>query len=382
MPKITHRNVPLIVPEAAAIDTLLDRADANGAGRRLLKALEHKAGRDGMRKLMAAVYLQGMREGVDRALAQSGVGTPLPGGSAPVEHPEPVPETLLELDAANRPRSPVQLVVERFRNEELRLPALPEATLQLNRLLANPDHDMTAVVELIRKDLGLTTRVLKLAASPAYALGGKGPRNLQEAVMRLGARELGKQLLAFSNKRLFNFRCKAREKALRDLWHHGLATAVAAEHLSLDVPGLHAPTCFLHGLMHDIGRALLLQIFDEVEDGGTCFPADEVNRTIDSLHGQFGAALLQRWRFDDSFGEVAMFHHQPQKAFGNAKLVACVALAACVATRLGFGGEAEREGAPEPAHHPSAAYLGLSAERLQGVDTHLRRHFEVMSDLT
>lgn len=383
MPKTSHRNVVLIVPDGAAIDGLLERVDSGGTGRRLIRGIEAPSGRDAIRRLLAAVYLQGMREGVDRALSAAQVSTPPPIETTPLGEGEATPPQIAGLIAeAGRPRSPVQMVVERFRNEELRLPAMPEVATQLNRLLSNPDHDLGAVIELVRCDIALSARVMKLGASPTYTLGGRAPRNLQEAIVRLGARELGKQLLAFSNRRLFAFRCRTRQNALRDLWHHGLATAILAEHIAIAVPGLHAPTCFLHGLLHDIGRALLLQIFDEIEESGTRFGAEEVDRTIDSLHGQFGSALLQRWRFDESFGEVAMFHHQPQKSFSHMKTVACIALAGSLAVRAGFGREDDPYGQADPVHHPAAAFLGLKAEDLSNYDSHVRRQFESLADVT
>jgi len=380
VPKTSHRSVVLVVPEGPAIDRLLELADTDGVGRRLLKGLDNPGSRDGMRKLLANIYLQGMREGVDMTLAATRSSTPGP-TERPLEQENDAGTPPL-VDETRRSRSPVQLVVERFRNEELRLPAMPEVTQRLNRLLGNPDHDLALVIDLIRRDIALSARVMKLAASPAFTLGGRGPRNLQEAIVRLGARELGQQLLAYSNRRLFAFRCRHREHALRDLWHHGLATAIVAEYLAPEVPGLHAPTCFLHGLLHDIGRALLLQIFDEIEDGGTRFNPEEVERTIDSLHGQFGSALLQRWRFDDSFGEVAQFHHQPHKSFSNMKLVACVALAGSLAVRCGFGQEEDPHAHLEPIHHPASSFLGLGAERLAGVEQHLRRQFQALADLS
>ncbi len=382
MPKTRHRNVVLVVPDGEGIDAVLERADPTGTWKRVLRMADAPSGRDAIRRLMAGIYLAGMREGVDRGLAAADVRTPLPALPAPQEPAEVIPEALLEMGAAQRPRSPVQMVVEKFRTEELRLPAMPEIAQQLNRLLANPDHDIAAVLDLVRRDVALTARVMKLGASPAYTLGGRSPRNLHEAVVRLGARELGKQLMAFSNRRLFQFKCRTREHALRDLWHHALATGVIAEHLAGEVPGLHAPTCFLHGMLHDIGRALLLQIFDEIEQDGATVGAEEVDRTIASLHGQFGAALLQRWRFDESFAEVAMFHHQPQKAFNHMKIVACVSLAATLATRAGYGRDQDPFAHVDTEHHPASAFLGLEGERLAGIDAHVRRQFEVMADLT
>ncbi len=367
MGKVTYRGVGLAAPDAEAMAGLLERVDGSGGASVLLSRLD-EGGRRGLLDLFAAVFRAGMQAGVDASIDHHA-----PAAAAAVEGEAPVAPT-------PRPvRTPIQAVVERFRNSELTLPQLPEVGVELNKRLTDPDFDIAGVLELVRRDATLTAKVMALGASPVFAGGARPPRSLHDAIVRVGSRELVKYLMAFTNRRLFSFKSSTAAAAMRDLWQHSLATAVMAEQLAAEANELHPATAFLHGLLHDIGRALLLQIFDELPDAP--YGPDEVQRTIDALHGQFGATLLRKWRFDDSFAEVAMFHHQPQKAFSNLEIVSAVALADVAACRMGFGDEQQTFGDEELARHPSAKLLGISPEALDFAQQQARRNFDAMAQL-
>jgi putative nucleotidyltransferase with HDIG domain len=381
--RLNYRGVAVIVPQGAALQALLERID-DGTGRRVLDELP-PAARDAMRRVLAAAYLTGVKEGVDRALAlepaqgeQRGP-TPAPAGVVN-ETPEPEPHALREIreQEGKGVRSPLRTIIERYKRSELRLPSIPETAMRLNRLLADPDFDLQEVLEVVRMDPMLSARLLALASSPFYSRGGRSARSLQDAVVRLGSRELAKFLLGMANQRLFELKSKRREAEAAMLWQHSLATALAAECFAGEVPDAHPPVYFLHGLLHDIGRALLIQIFDELENEPDATPIaeEEMDRTTDSLHGQFGAVLLQKWRFDESFGEVSRFHHQPQKSFSNMKLVSAVSVADALATRLGYGTETMRDIPEALEEHPASVLLGLDKDTIEYASAHVRKGIE------
>ncbi len=375
-----HRGVPVVVPEGEALSRLLDRVDDSRLAQKLLANLSGTA-RDGMLRLFARLYQAGLEDGIDNAIEQRPAPA-RPRPSAPSQPRDPE-ETAVDRQGVGV-RSPVQAVVERYRNSKLTLPHPPDVAVRLNRILEDPDFDIGSVVELVRVDPALTAKVMSLASSPAYS-AGRAPRALNDAVMRLGSRELTKYLMALCNRRLFAFQSEWSADRLRDLWHHSLATAILAEQLAGEVEGLAPTQVFLHGLLHDVGRAILVQIFDELESDPQyqgAFTEDEIERTVDGLHGQFGAALLRKWHFDDSFGEVAMFHHQPAKSFAHQNIVSVVSLADAVACHAGFG--LEHSGIPEgePAGHASACYLGIDAAAIEFATHQMKRSYEAMVDLT
>jgi HD-like signal output (HDOD) protein len=375
--KLTYRGVAVVVPEGEAVEALLARIDDTGLGRRLMRSLNPSA-QAGWRKLVMRLYLSGLQDGIDRAIELD----PDAEEASPAESimPDETPVALddLRADGGREMRSPVQAVVDRYRRSVLKVPHLPEGMIRLNRLLSDTDADVGEVVELIERDPVLKGRVMAQAAG---LNGGRAPRTLNEAVVRVGIRDVTRCVLAAGNRALFGFATRAREGDLRDLWQHSLATALMAEILAGDLEGAHPGSFFLHGLLHDVGRAVLLKIFDDIESEASeegPFTREEVARTIDGLHGQFGHALLQKWGFGDTFAEVALFHHQPHKAFSHRRLVAAVGLADALACRLGYGGESHAIVGDEPAEHPSARTLGLTAEVLEFAARQLKRSYEAL----
>lgn len=372
--RLTYRGVSVVLPDGEAIDELLARADESGVAQRLLGGLNGNA-RDALRKLFVAVYRAGVRDGVDRALDLALIEGVEPLDIQPDDHP-PAAEPVVV-------RSPIQAVIERYRSSELRLPHPPEVGVRIGQVLASPDYEMEEVVDIIRRDVAITAKVMSLGASPVFAGGGRAPRTLNDAILRVGSRELNKYLLALGNRKLFNGATETAERALRDLWQHSLATAIMCEQLATEVEGAHPPSYFLHGLMHDIGRVVLVQIFDELQGEAAyagAFTQDEIERTIDGLHGQFGAALLEKWRFAESFREVAMFHHQPQKSFAYENLVAATALADLLVCRMGFGSETSDWCDDPLEEHPCARQLGLDGDALEYAQQQMKRSYEAMAD--
>ena len=53
------------------------------------------------------------------------------------------------------------------------VPALPQIIDELRATLGDPTSDARKVADVLSKDPGLTSRVLKLANSPAYGFSGK-----------------------------------------------------------------------------------------------------------------------------------------------------------------------------------------------------------------
>lgn len=372
----------MVIPEGQSIDHLLSRVVDEQLARRLMSAFTG-GGQEAMRKLFASVYVAGLKEGVDRTLELDfGPKAADPGGLIE-EASEAEPAALADLRrTTNRGvRSPIQAVVNRYRSSELRLPSVPQSTHTMNQLLSDPDHDMDRIIEMVQLDAFLCTRMMAVANSGHYAQGSRAPRHVHEAVLRIGYRPFSKHLLALANQRLFCFGAQEIQGTMLDLWHHGLATAVIAEALADHVDEGHGATYFIHGLLHDIGRALLVQMFDDMareHPMGGQFSDDEVEQTISGLHGQFGSTLMSKWGFEDSFSEVSMFHHQPQKAFNHVRLVTVISLADVLASHIGVGACPEEHEDHSLEGHPALEMLGISLSDLEAMAPQWRRDFQQM----
>ena len=93
------------------------------------------------------------------------------------------------------------------------------------------------------------------------------------------------------------------------------------------------------GLLHDIGRLLLLQIIgdlqlkrklgDEIENA-------ELLNTINGHHGKFGAALLKKWNFSEGFVKIAAYHDDSTIADSMTNDMAVVHFANLMVKSLGY----------------------------------------------
>jgi HD-like signal output (HDOD) protein len=102
---------------------------------------------------------------------------------------------------------------------------------------------------------------------------------------------------------------------VENLWRHSISSAYAAEFMSkilkLDLKG----DPFLLGLLHDIGKLMLLQIIADMESkgkfNGGIHPIMLVN-ILDDYHCQLGAKLLEKWKFAECYIHTALHHNSPE----------------------------------------------------------------------
>ena len=69
------------------------------------------------------------------------------------------------------------------------------------------------------------------------------------------------------------------------------------------------------GLLHDIGKLVLLQIIADMESkgkfNGGIHPIMLVN-ILDDYHCQLGAKLLEKWKFAECYIHTALHHNNPE----------------------------------------------------------------------
>src|SRR6187549_1330739 len=78
---------------------------------------------------------------------------------------------------------------EKIRSQRIDLPYLPSTSMAVIDLASRPTVEVMAVVEAISTDLVLSSELMKLANS-AYYSGVEPVETLQQAVVRIGLREL------------------------------------------------------------------------------------------------------------------------------------------------------------------------------------------------
>ncbi len=196
-----------------------------------------------------------------------------------------------------------------------RLPVLPAVIGQLMTLDRDDDEYFAHVLELVEADPSYSARVL--AAANAASSSPRSPiTSVRMSLARLGSTGASNLILAMAVSRVF----VPRSDWERSLWRHSLQVAVTMRKLVHHGAGrlaLDADEAFTVGLLHDVGRFVLLgEAPEELERiDNTCWDTPEklleLELEICGLsHGEIVEMACERWGLPADIGELVRRHHE------------------------------------------------------------------------
>lgn len=252
------------------------------------------------------------------------------------------------------------------------LPTIPQALMELQKLLALPNVSVDQVDRVIRSDPALTANILRLANSAAFGLSRK-VTDIPQAVTLVGFRVLGNlaHTAAFSKSIPDEFPGYGitAEQFLR----HSFAVGVLAESLVRVLRLPAQPPYFTAGLLHDIGK-LVLGTFVASHDHelskrlqSETLTFVQIEREVLGVdHGQVAAWVGDHWQLPPELVAPAQFHHFPDQAEASVRLLVDVVHVADMATHcLGFG--ADMGDLARSIHKSACERLKLNADILETV---------------
>ena len=225
-------------------------------------------------------------------------------------------------------RKPHDVLSELIQDGELELPLLAEKTSRLLSMCKDPDCSTRELAELIRMDQSIASHVLRMANSPMYSCGIRIV-SLQQAVARLGLATLREIILIVSCRgRVFDV--KGFDVELRESFHHSLATAIFAQEIAR-MRRLCVEEAFLCGLLHDIGRPVLLQaLVDYQRKHGSKWSRLDMLQAVERHRRAVGGKLIRKWGLPDRVAD-AILDQDPVDALRTTQEAQVLALAIEVA---------------------------------------------------
>ncbi|HUT72058.1 MAG TPA: HDOD domain-containing protein [Desulfatiglandales bacterium] len=212
-------------------------------------------------------------------------------------------------------KSLIDLIEEKLEREDVDLPIFNQVALKLQQQLTRGDYSLADIAKIIHRDQGLASDVLKIANSVFYA-GVKPVKTIQDATVRLGAKTIYNLVTAVTQKQLYRTRKRKYDRWATPLWSHSLGVAFAARWLSLHLRlGQLTDEAFMAGLLHDIGKLLLLKVIEDLDRPNTApggISEDLVDEILDSMHTYHGERFMRRTNIPDIYCEVAGMHHDPE----------------------------------------------------------------------
>jgi putative nucleotidyltransferase with HDIG domain len=179
--------------------------------------------------------------------------------------------------------------------------------------LCGDEHcDARKLTEAVTRDQGMAGNLMRLANSPVYA-GTVPIVSLQQAISRLGFGKIRELALIISCQTKV-FKVPGHEAWVAYQFRHALSAGAFAQEIARHLRQ-NVEEAFLCGLLHDVGRPVLLQtILDLHKACGV--PADQaaVASAISKLHSHIGSEMVKAWTLPVRLSETIHHHHKPEAA--------------------------------------------------------------------
>lgn len=229
----------------------------------------------------------------------------------------------------------IQGIVKRFKRGEIDLPVLPKVVQEIQKVMSKPSATVDDLAKVIERDAVISVKVISAANSPFYR-GTEKVRTVETAIPRLGFKETQSIVSAIANKGLYDTKKKMFKTLMQHLWLHSLSSAYSARALAKELLLGDGEKFFLMGLIHDIGKVLLIKALDEISLQMSSLDKNDIITITQDVHTNFGGAILRRWGFTEDFVRVALLHNG--KDFNNAldKDVLVTNLANNISYKIGY----------------------------------------------
>jgi len=173
------------------------------------------------------------------------------------------------------------------------LPSLPSLYNEVVEEVNSPDGSIERIGEIISKDVGMSAKLLQLVNSAFFGLPTRVSNTLRAG------------LPCYS---------------ISSLLDHSISTGILARRIATqeDLGQNQIDEAFMAGLLHDIGKLILLDKLPErcleiVEffNSSTCQLWEAEQKVLGTTHAQVGAYLMGIWGLSESIVEAIAFHHCP-----------------------------------------------------------------------
>ncbi len=225
------------------------------------------------------------------------------------------------------------------------LATLPVVASKILHLLENENINIQMIARLVESDPALSIKVLRIANSPIFASRVE-VTSLSQAIMNLGINRLSNIILSVSifSKFMMN-KNQNLAKYVDKFWWHSSSVGVVSKIFAQKTQQNFKEKEFLAGLLHDIGKLILMQydpisyeqVLKRQEEEPNLSDIDVEKEIFGINHFDVGLAIAQKWKLPSEMIEVIRYHNFPSKSLKQQKLVATVRMADLLCEIWGAG---------------------------------------------
>ena len=199
------------------------------------------------------------------------------------------------------------------------LPTLPVIAMEVNNLLQDYNTSIKKLSSVIENDQAIVAKILKLVNSAFFGLRSK-VGNIPHAITLLGFNTVRNAVISVSVIKVLSDISDMEGFKVNDFWTHSVSVAVASKQIA-NTTHLHNPDdCFIGGLLHDIGKLILINKFESLfreiwrlkkDENISFFDAEKMIGSM--THAQIGGYLASRWKLPAALSDTISRHHSLSK---------------------------------------------------------------------
>lgn len=193
----------------------------------------------------------------------------------------------------------------------------------LTKLTARSQSPVYEIADVVRRDLSLTARLLRLVNSVFGGLTVK-ISSIEEAIFFLGLRQIRQMTMTTRviDEVEDSLEC-GEDLKWEQIWRQSIGAGILTrEILSMNAGSVDDDIYYVCGLLHDIGKLVMVNVFpEELEESRSfrertpCDLARKEKETFGWNHAEIGSLYLEVNGLPREIVEAVMFHHEPKNAY-------------------------------------------------------------------
>ena len=228
------------------------------------------------------------------------------------------------------------------------LQTLPKVYHLSLSLLSDPKSTRDDIVNVLKRDQVITTKILRIVNSSLFGFS-RTITTLDDAIPLLGFNEIRNIVTSVSILKLMGNGSNHDVFDRQAFWKHSIGCAIVTKLVAKYIGISKNEEYFTAGLLHDIGKLVLDQLFPEefrklinlVNNQSIHFRKAE-REIFGQPHQDIGAYLLTKWNIPEIIVDAVRYHHSPVDSTVDLFLVSAVHVGDIITHMLAIGDSGER----------------------------------------
>lgn len=207
-----------------------------------------------------------------------------------------------------------KILLDKILGSQINIPPQPRILLEIDKLLNKPSNQLTAIANLINKDVGLSAAIFKLVNSSFYKVSSP-ITDIKKAITVLGLTQVTNLVKGLSLRTAIG----GNEVAYEKFWERSeeiatLSAIIAAKQIS--ACNIAVDQAYMAGLFHECGVPILMQRFPEycqafrINQGSNWPDFNDEDKRFKTDHTVVGFLVTRHWDLPEFICQAVRFHHE------------------------------------------------------------------------